>query len=146
MRLSSVGVLGSSYRSAMARTKAAKPAAELARPAAVGKLFVDTIRRGYVDNGGSEESAASRAARRERRARRHACVLGVWISCACELRTRVSTSGKWEEHDAVVCVRRSRCDSVTEREELVGRLSAGSRFPQYLCAMSLQLVSLHHIA
>lgn len=29
----------------MARTRAAKPAAEEARPAAVGKLFVETMRR-----------------------------------------------------------------------------------------------------
>lgn len=32
----------------------------------------------------------------------------------------------------MVCVRRSACESVTETEELVGRLSLGSRFPQYL--------------
>jgi hypothetical protein len=37
-----------------------------------------------------------------------------------------------DEQDAVVCVRRSSCERVTLREELVGRLSFGSRFPQYL--------------
>lgn len=36
------------------------------------------------------------------------------------------------EHEAVVWVRRSDWERVTEREELVGRLRAGSRFPQYL--------------
>ncbi len=35
------------------------------------------------------------------------------------------------EQEAVVCVRRSDWERVTEREELVGRLSFGSRFPQY---------------
>jgi hypothetical protein len=33
---------------------------------------------------------------------------------------------------AVVCVRKSDWESVTEREELVGRLSLVSRLPQYL--------------
>jgi len=37
-----------------------------------------------------------------------------------------------EEQEAVVCVRRSDWARVTEREELVGRLSLGSRLPQYL--------------
>lgn len=37
-----------------------------------------------------------------------------------------------EEQEAVVCVRRSDWARVTERDELVGRLSLGSRFPQYL--------------
>ena len=43
-------------------------------------------------------------------------------------------SGDWyvEEQDAVVCVRRSDCERVTLREELVGRLRLESRFPQYL--------------
>lgn len=36
------------------------------------------------------------------------------------------------EQDAVVWVRRSDWARVTLREELVGRLSLGSRFPQYL--------------
>lgn len=39
---------------------------------------------------------------------------------------------KEEEQAAVVCVLRSAWDKVTEMEELVGRLSFGSRFPQYL--------------
>ena len=39
---------------------------------------------------------------------------------------------KEEEQAAVVCVRRSRWERVTEMEELVGRFSFGSRFPQYL--------------
>lgn len=37
-----------------------------------------------------------------------------------------------EEQEAVVWVRRSDWERVTEREELVGRLSEGSRLPQYL--------------
>ena len=41
---------------------------------------------------------------------------------------------KVEEQDAVVWVRRSFCERVTEREEFVGRLRVGSRLPQYLCA------------
>lgn len=40
-----------------------------------------------------------------------------------------------ELHDAVVCVRRSSCERVTDKEELVGRLSFASRFPQYLVAI-----------
>ena len=39
---------------------------------------------------------------------------------------------KEEEQAAVVCVRKSAWERVTETEELVGRLSFGSRFPQYL--------------
>ena len=34
--------------------------------------------------------------------------------------------------EAVVCVRRSSCERVTEREEFVGKFSLGSRLPQYL--------------
>jgi len=37
-----------------------------------------------------------------------------------------------DEQEAVVCVRRSDWARVTERDELVGRLSFESRFPQYL--------------
>ena len=37
-----------------------------------------------------------------------------------------------EEQEAVVWVRRSSWERVTLREELVGRLSLGSRLPQYL--------------
>ena len=45
---------------------------------------------------------------------------------------RVSGAEKVEEHEAVVCVRRSDWARVTEREELVGRLRVVSRLPQYL--------------
>jgi hypothetical protein len=48
-----VGELGSSYKLAMARTRAAKPAAEEANPAAVGKLFSETIFRGKVESLGA---------------------------------------------------------------------------------------------
>jgi hypothetical protein len=47
----------------MARTRAAKPAAEDASPAAVGKLLMETMRRGKVESLGSDESACSRVAR-----------------------------------------------------------------------------------
>ena len=45
-----------------------------------------------------------------------------------------------EEQEAVVCVRRSAWSRLTERDELVGRLSFGSRFPQYLDVVSEQIV------
>jgi hypothetical protein len=45
----------------------------------------------------------------------------------------VSSAGYAAEQDAVVWVRRSAWERVTEREELVGKLRAGSRLPQYLC-------------
>ena len=45
----------------------------------------------------------------------------------------VSSEGEYdEEHEAVVWVRRSDWERVTEREEFVGRLSFASRLPQYL--------------
>ena len=69
-----MGEAGNSYRFAIARTRAAKPAAEDARPAAVGKLFSETMRRGRVAILGREESEASRAVRRERSSRKHAWV------------------------------------------------------------------------
>jgi hypothetical protein len=67
MRERSAGDCGSWYRFAMARTKAANPAAELAKPAAVGKLFSDTMRSGRAESFGREESVDSRVWRRERR-------------------------------------------------------------------------------
>ena len=39
------------------------------------------------------------------------------------------------EQEAVVWVRRSSWESVTEREELEGRFSLGSRLPQYLLVL-----------
>ena len=48
----------------------------------------------------------------------------------------MSGGSKVEEHEAVVCARRSDWERVTEREELVGRLSLGSRLPQYLFGLS----------
>lgn len=56
----------------MARTRAANPAAEDARPAAVGKLFAEQRRRGYVESGAKVESDFSREARRARREERQA--------------------------------------------------------------------------
>lgn len=74
---SSEGDAGSSYRSAIALTRAANPAALEAKPAAVGKLFSDTIFSGYVDSFGRLGFAFSSASRCDRRAARHAWVLGV---------------------------------------------------------------------
>lgn len=56
----------------MARTSAANPAAEEASPAAVGKLFSDTMRRGRAESLGRDESEASSPARRERSSRKQA--------------------------------------------------------------------------
>ena len=123
---------GSWYRSATARTRAAKPAAEEARPAAVGKLLMETRRRGKVDRDGRVGFASSRVARRARRAWMQARGRGVDISCGEALRRRVSSAGKEAEQEAVVWVRRSDWERVMEREELVGRFRVGSRFPQYL--------------
>ena len=47
----------------MARTRAAKPAAEEASPAAVGKLLHETMRRGKADSLGSDGSEDSSVAR-----------------------------------------------------------------------------------
>ena len=91
----------------MARTRAAKPAAEDARPAAVGKLFSDTMRRGREARFGREGSEASRAARRVRSSRKQACVRAPETSCGEELRRSVSPGPKVNEHAAVVWVRRS---------------------------------------
>lgn len=115
----------------MARTRAAKPAALEARPAAVGKLFLETIRRGREDNLGREGLEASREERRARSSRKQACVRAPDTLSEMVFRRRVS-SAKEAEQAAVVCVRRSFWDRVTEIEELVGRLSLGSRLPQYL--------------
>jgi hypothetical protein len=43
------------------------------------------------------------------------------------------------EQEAVVWVRRSDWESVTLRDEFVGRLSFASRFPQYLRFISLYI-------
>jgi hypothetical protein len=43
------------------------------------------------------------------------------------------------EQEAVVWVRRSDWESVTLRDEFVGRLSFASRFPQYLESISIYI-------
>ena len=63
--------------------------------------------------------------------------------CRAELRSRLSAPVKVEEHDALVYVRRSDCERVTEREELVGRLSFASRFPQYLSEQRISICVLY---
>lgn len=115
----------------MAWTRAAKPAAEEARPAAVGKLFSETILSFRAESLGMEASFSSRAARRARSSRKQAWVRAPEMSEISPLRVRLS-SVKEEEAEAVVRVRRSAWERVTEMEELVGRLSLGSRLPQYL--------------
>lgn len=52
---------------------------------------------------------------------------------------RLSGEEKLDEHEAVVCVRRSDCARVTDREEFVGRFSFGSRLPQYLQKASVSI-------
>lgn len=81
---------------------------------------------------GNDESATSSAERRARSSRKQACVRAPETSWGEELRRRVSSFGKEAEQAAVVWVRRSFWERVTEIEELVGRFSLGSRFPQYL--------------
>lgn len=115
----------------MARTNAAKPAADEARPAAVGKLLRETILRGSEESLGSDESDSSSWRRRVRNSARQACVRAPEMSWSEPLRVRESL-GYWLLHEAVVWVRRSSCDSVTDKELLVGRLSLASRLPQYL--------------
>ena len=116
----------------MARTSAAKPAAEDASPAAVGKLLALTNLRGRVDSLGREGSASSSSERRARRDFRQASERGVERDWGALFKSKVSGPVKVEEQEAVVWVRRSDCERVTEREELVGRLREGSRLPQYL--------------
>ena len=56
----------------MARTNAARPAADEARPAAVGKLFSDTSFKERLAIFGRDGSAASRADRLVRNSLKHA--------------------------------------------------------------------------
>ena len=120
----------------MARTSAPKPAAEEARPAAVGKLFAVTIRNGQDESLGNESSFASSFARRVRSEDMHACVRGLVTSSGEPLRVSSSAPEYLGEVEAVVCVLRDFWESVTLREEFVGRLSLTTRFPQYLFAWS----------
>lgn len=73
MRDRSVGESGSSYRSAMARTRAAKPAAEDASPAAVGKLFSETMCTLYSLSFGRAGFTSSSFLRRALSSRKQAC-------------------------------------------------------------------------
>ena len=115
----------------MARTKAAKPAADEARPAAVGKLLRETILRGSEESLGADESDSSTSRRRVRSSAKQACVRAPEMSWSEPLSVRESLE-YWLLHEAVVWVRRSSCDNVTDSELLVGRLSLASRLPQYL--------------
>lgn len=86
---------------AIARTSAAKPAADDARPAAVGKLFSDTILRCMVLNLATEGAPSSMRLRCCRNSRRHAWVRFPEMSCSSPLRVSMSES-KDGEQDAVV--------------------------------------------
>jgi hypothetical protein len=124
IRDSSVGLAGSWYRLAMARTRAAKPAADEARPAAVGKLFSETILRGSEESLGASGFSCSTVWRRARSSRKQACVRAPDTSWEAPLRS--SESAVYEgEQEAVVWVRRSAWERVTLRDEFVGRLLRG---------------------
>jgi hypothetical protein len=126
------GDCGREYKSAIARTRAAKPAAEEASPAAVGKLFSDTMYSGRLCSLGSVGSESSRDLRRARRAVRQA-VRREFVSTGWGVPFSQSlVVVKCEEQDAVVRAQRSFCERVTDMEELVGRLSFVERLPQYL--------------
>lgn len=121
----------------MALTKAANPAALLASPAAVGKLFSLTIFSGIWLSLGADASPSSTFLRSARSSRKHAWVRAPETSCGLPL-SRSESEDRYEgEHEAVVWVRRSSCERVTERDELVGRFSFGSRLPQYLITAML---------
>ena len=115
----------------MARTRAAKPAALEARPAAVGKLFSETTLSFRSASLGRVSSLASTSFRSWRSSRKQAWVRAPEMSWSLPLRVRESWE-KVELQEAVVWVRRSSWERVTERGELVGRLSLVSRLPQYL--------------
>ena len=74
----------------MARMSAANPAAELARPAAVGKLLTETMFRGKEDRTGNLVSAVSSSTRRARREARQAFERGVSRDWGLPLRSRES--------------------------------------------------------
>ncbi len=77
----------------MLRIRAAKPAALEARPAAVGKLLVETMCSGRRERVGRLGSEDSRVERRERRCERQAWVRGdVWMGSGMPLRRSVSPS------------------------------------------------------
>lgn len=91
-----------------------------------------------MERAGREGSFDSRVLRCARRFERHARVrFEVWIACGWPLRVSSSAWGYCAEQEAVVRVRRERWESVTERDEFVGRFNWGSRFPQYLIEVRL---------
>ena len=99
----------------------------------MGKLFDEAMRSGKVESLGKEGSEVSRSERRDRREERQAWDRALVSGSALPLRRRESgEEAKVEEQEAVVWVRKSDWERVTEREEFVGRFSFGSRLPQYL--------------
>ncbi|KAH3664099.1 hypothetical protein OGAPHI_004813 [Ogataea philodendri] len=113
---------------AIAEISAAKPAAEDARPAAVGKLFSLTMCNFISLNFGSDESAVSSSFLYCLRSFKHCCVLGVSNEWDSPLSQSESFSND-SEHEAVVRVLKSFWDNVTLMEEFVGRLRSLSLFP-----------------
>ncbi|KAG9954563.1 hypothetical protein KCU85_g480, partial [Aureobasidium melanogenum] len=97
----------------MARTNAAKPAADEARPAAVGKLLRETILRGSEESLGSDESDSSSWRRRVRNSARQACVRAPEMSWSEPLR-----SCGCEDHLATVSQTRSSAWLVNEPDSL----------------------------
>ena len=91
------------------------------------------MRSGKVESFGNEGSEDSSLERRDRREERQAWERALVSASTLPLRRRESgEEAKVEEQEAVVWVRRSDWERVTESEEFVGRFSFGSRLPQYL--------------
>ena len=93
-----------------------------------------------MDSFGREGSFSSSSERRARRDERHACGRAPSSDSGFEFRVSVSGEEYNDEQEAVVCVRRSDWSRLTERDELVGKLSFGSRFPQYLEGVSEKIM------
>ena len=152
MRESSDAEEGSSKRAARVATRAANPEAEDARPAAVGKLFSDTMCSRSSDKGyagiqldaevharetitlsPAELVCCSKAFRSARISRKQFAILpSPFTSSSSPLSQSLSF---WKEASALIVVfdLKWSCERVTDREEFVGKIkSNGSRFPQYL--------------
>ena len=116
---------------AMATTNAANPAAEDANPAAVGKLFSDTMCNFHLESWGKLGSVPSISARNFLKSAKHAFVLSDVKLSGFPLSQRISSLYS-SDVATEVRVRKSSWDNVTEMDELVGKLRDLSRFPQYL--------------
>lgn len=150
IRESSEADVGRAYSAAREDTRAAKPAAEDASPAAVGKLFTDDICTANVE---SYEDFSMSIIRQSTPVQRTLGIDG-FLSSTCRLRLFISrihvanlppsliSSSTPFNHSLsfskdgsardVVVDRKWSWSSVTESEEFVGRISFVSLFPQYL--------------